>query len=142
MVLSAASSLRVVRSRCLERVLGEFGAARALCSSSGSGASASAGKRSGEKKGRGKRGKQASGKQAASGGAEHVNPEEIEELNTFSALGGMGVAAFGAVGLAAIGAIGAFQMAKWAAGEAGYTITGQEAQAKGTRSFANSGSEE
>ena len=48
--------------------------------------------------------------------------EEIEDVGAFRAIGGMGIAAFGAVGLAAIGAIVAFQMASWAAKEAGYNI--------------------
>ena len=54
------------------------------------------------------------------------NVEEIEDFSAFSAIGGMGVAAFGAVGLAAVGAVGAFQMASWAAKEAGYNLNKKE----------------
>ena len=58
------------------------------------------------------------------------NPEEIEELGTFRALGGMGVAAFGAVALAAVGAVGAFQMASALAKQTGHSLQREDKPAK------------
>ena len=55
---------------------------------------------------------------------------EIEDFDTFRAIGGMGVAAIGALALAGVGAYGAFKMAAFAAREAGHSIQKSEEQKK------------
>lgn len=71
--------------------------------------------------------------------ADQFKPEEeIEELSTFNALGGMGIAAFGAVALAAVGAVGAFQMAATMAKQAGHTIQKDKQEAVASEKPSNS----
>ena len=71
--------------------------------------------------------------------ADQFKPEEeIEELSTFKAIGGMGIAAFGAVALAAVGAVGAFQMAATMAKQAGHTIQKDKQEAVASEKPSNS----